>query len=105
MHDAVVPGPVRDVVRLLDGERVHVRADRHRGSGSVGDLAQAPRDPDSRPDFVAQLPQPIGDEGRRPALPEGELGVRVDVAAYPGQLRRQHGRPGKKIHAFDLESF
>ena len=69
------------VVRLfLDGERVHVGAQRHDGALPVLDVRGHAGASDAPPGREPQRGEPVGHDRRRPMLLEGELGMAMQVA-------------------------
>jgi hypothetical protein len=87
MHPPVMRRAIGKAVRLHDRQAVHIgpKPDRAR---RVAD-PQPPDDPglaDPAMHLDAEPGEPVGDEFRRAALLEPQLGVGMDVAAPPGQL-------------------
>ena len=118
VHDALHPAAEGEVVRLVEGESVHVRAQR-----DDAPRAAATEDPhDARlrhgvPHLEAQVAQALRHEVARPLLAVPELGVGVKVApdGHDGRgdplrrgadlgvgCRRRRGRGGEKDESQQL---
>src|SRR6266567_3331051 len=98
VHLAWMPGAVRDVVRFLDRERVHISADQHAGVAIAGAAATHRDDarlPDTRLHFIAEALESLGGERGRPGLLEAQLRVLVQVAAGGDELDPVHRWQGQ----------
>jgi hypothetical protein len=82
VHGAGDPGGVRDVVRFLDGEGVHIGTETDGGASSA-QVADHAGPANSRLDGQAQVAEDVGRELSGAVLLEPELRVGVDIAA-PG---------------------
>ena len=83
VHPAGLSRAVWDVVRLLDGKRIHVGADENAPARSLGRAVALGQDTglaDARSDGVSELLQPLRDERAGASLLEAELGVLMQVA-------------------------
>jgi hypothetical protein len=92
VHDAGVSGCVRGAARLMDGDRVHVRAeaDSGRNAGRPHDDGDAGgRGPEG---LEAHLTEKPLDVARRPSLCMPQLWAAVDRPAYPA--KEVQFRPG-----------
>ena len=71
----------RDTARLLDGQRIHVRAHAHGRPGSAADHADDAGPADARPERDVQFRKVGGDSARRLVLLERELRMLVYLPA------------------------
>ena len=98
VHDALRLAAEGQVVRLVDGERVDVGAQRDDAAGAAA--AEDPHDARLRHGVAhleAEVAQPLGHEVARALLAVAELGVRVQVAAHGHHGRRDPLRRGADL--------
>src|SRR5690606_13851682 len=91
MHDAGDGRAVLDVVLLVDWQRIHVRAQGHGGSGAARELGHDTGPAHPGPYGEAQLRDVTGCSRRGPCFAEAQLGMAVNVAPEPCQLRLERG--------------
>src|SRR5690242_2261569 len=91
---------IRDVVRLLDGERVHVGSDQHAARLSLGRAVAQPHHPglpNARPHRIAELPQPVRHERTGAVLLEAQFRMLVQVAPGGDESSAVNGGEGHTL--------